>query len=468
MGFLDRFRPQPDPEKLLAVLQERLSNSPTGNLDPRYALGERLPGGIGANQSHIRRLARSAAVMQHHKRMEIWLSLRQLLPTLDTAIENRRTLEGSICVHSDSARTKDLITEFVREVQVGYLGGAATQRGLDNYLSMLADGADTYGLSVGEIIWNGREIESLAVPNVRTLFTLKDAESGRVEIHQAVIGGNNSTRIDDKPWVQFCSFKASSEHPWPFPLAWCLFNSSEVSVRMLEAVSKAWERHGEPTMWHKIIFGDNQLPKMVSHKNEDGTVTSLPKVQVELEQSIRMINSAKAAGQYADVVTAANAVEMKSDSMHDVDASMQKFFTEHSDQFDGYIIAASKTPVWMYPSQTQMRSSGLGSNLAVNENAIAMAAAAKRTVHLERIARRVIDAFLLSAGKASQIGKYQISFDCVNIVDRVWMAEAAKMSEEAEAQRIENTFQLYDDDGNLRISGDALDYYLSNGGRIGH
>lgn len=139
--------------QLTAAADPRVAGASSTGMHPVLQITQRLPGsGTG-----------------HHVQLAVFALLREYLPILDAAIGNRRTLEGALVVESDDPRLSEEMNAWLEEIPVGYLGGRATQRGLNLYLDLIADSADEFGLGVGEMLIseNARAIERLVVPSAR-------------------------------------------------------------------------------------------------------------------------------------------------------------------------------------------------------------------------------------------------------------------------------------------------------------
>lgn len=399
---------------------------------------------------------------RHDLQLVVFHAMRQYCPTLDAAIKNRRTLEGDAHVESEDEGLADALNEFVHDVPVGYIGGRATLRGLNTYANMMADNADEYGLSAGEILTDerGQEVTRLVVPNARTLSMRDDDSDGIHELYQQSRTG--LVRIDDAALVQTLSFSASSETPWPYPLAWSLVKSTEAVMRMFEAVINGWWRFGDPSLLNIIEYDADATPERVdvAAGPDSHTSVEVPSAIIMLKESLEAVMAARRGGRVGDAYAYVDGGKLRSETLGSIDQTIMRYFTDHATLFDGHIIAQSRTPVWMYPSQ-KMRGEGLGSQLSQNEALVASVDARKRNRLKQRLMYEVIDTYLLLSGDAQHIGRYEIVFDEVSILDDKIEAEAIKTRAEAEAQIIENAVQLYDEAGARRFQGEA-DQYLTD------
>lgn len=405
-----------------------------------------------------------AAGPRHDLQLAVFHAMRQYCPTLDAAIKNRRTLEGDAHIESDDEGLAEALNEFVQEVPVGYIGGGATLRGLNTYANVMADNADEYGLSAGEMLTDeqGREILRLVVPNARTLALRDEDGDGIHELYQTQRG--QMRRIDDAALVQTLSFTASAEAPWPYPLAWSLVKSTEAVMRMFEAVINGWWRFGDPSLLNIIEYDADATPERMEVPAGPGSAArvEVPNAIITLKESLEAVMAARRGGRVGDAYAYVDGGRLRSETLGSIDQTITRYFVDHASIFDGHIIAQSRTPVWMYPSQ-QMRGEGLGSQLSQNEALVASVDARKRNRAKERLMKDVIDTMLLLEGDAQYIGRYEIAFDEVSILDDKVEAEAMKTRAEAEAQIIENAVQLYDDEtGARRFQGEAEQYLVDH------
>jgi hypothetical protein len=413
----------------------------------------------------------------HDVQLLVFEAMREYSPTLNAAIRNRRTLEGTLYAESEDEGLAAALNEFIAGVRVGYLAGRATLRGLNTYLNMLAENSDEYGLGVGEIQTDraGRTLERLVVPHARTLFTraLYRSEegpgaTGRAEVEAYGLFQRQERaaerRIDTEPFVQVTTFSYSARSAWPAPLAWGLAKSTEAVLRMYESVINGWWRFGDPSLLLGIEYtAEEGPPAMTSEPLAEGSseTVEVPQDLVMFRGSIEAIMHARRKGMVGDayVYTTAGG-RVINQVLGAVDATLMRYFTEQQSVFDSHIVAASRTPVWMYPSVIPGRSGGLGGEQAAQENLLAAIDARKRNEEKVRLAYEVCDAFLLLSGDARFTGRYLLETDVVNILDDEAEARARLRRAEAEAAIIENVVQAWDEEGNRRFAGEAEQYLI--------
>lgn len=403
--------------------------------------------------------------VQHDTQLLIFHLVRQYIPTLDAVIKNRRQLEGYASVASKDQGLADALNDWLFDVPVGYIGGRASLSGVNVYANMMADNADEYGLSAGEIQVDrrGREIRRLVVPNVRTLSLHDEDRDDISELYQTQNGQRK--RLDDNPLVQVISFTYSAETPWPFPLAWSLLKSSEAILRMYESVINGWWRFGDPSLLLGIQYKDpEQQPQMQSVPLPNGTSVEVPTALMLMKQSLEGIMKGRRSGKVGDAyVYTDGGGEIINEVLGDIDATLMRYFKEQSSVFESHIIAHSDTPVWMYP-HVEQKGEGLGSAKSNNQALVCATAARRRNDRKEAVIRDVLDTYLLLSGDARYVGQYDIEFESANLLDEKYEAETRKVEAEADALIIENCYQLYpgdkpdpvDEDGNEPVQSRAL------------
>ena len=444
---------------LSAVHDPTIAQSPTGGQHPILQLTKHRPG----------------SGIAHGAQLLVFHAMREYLPTLDSAITNRRALEGDITITSEDEGLQDALEDFADEVAVGYVAGNASRRGLNTYVHKLADMADEYGLSAGEIVADerGTEIERLVVPSSRTLSLEQQqterAAGGylyRLKQHQ----DGRTTYLDDKPLVQVLSFTHGGDDAWPRPMAWSLVKSGEILLRIMEAVENGWWRFGDPSLLNAVEYGDAEAQPDMAEVGGDADGSggqSVPQALLMLKNSMETVMNARRDGKVGDVYAFTGpGGELKSEVIGDIDASLMRYFGEHRQEFQADIIGASETPVWMYPSVEQS-ADGLSGARSNNQAGIYASAAMKRNRRKMALAKQVLDTFLLVSGDARYVGQYGLGVEAANLIDEKLVQEARKTQAEADQLVIANSFELYNsgfdtnEDDTMRTT-EEQEQYLRN------
>ncbi|MEM8558371.1 MAG: hypothetical protein AAGG50_11165 [Bacteroidota bacterium] len=409
--------------------------------------------------------------LAHQVQLAVYHALRVYLPTLDSAIHNRRQLEGSLVITSDDDGLAAMLTEWAEAVPVGYVdagidGGPLC--GLADYIDTLASATDEYGLAAGEALLtdDARDIARLLVPCPRTLGLrcIPAAQGQERDMRQLVQTDSRGQVVLDGPTIQTLAFVPDAEQPWPRPLAWSLVQAGEVLMRMYQSVVQGWWRFGDPTLLTTLAYtlGENDQAPDVTSVGEGDSAVEVTTALVSTKAAIDEAMQARRLGYAADAYAEAFNADIKSEVLGSVDQSMARFFREHASTFGSYIVERSDTPAWMYPS-LERSGDGIGGALSTNQTILAGVAARKRNQKKRAVAKAVLDLLLTLRGEARQIGRYDIGFDVVSIVDD--MAYAQLRSEEAEAAStvIANAEALFDETGAPRYTGAAADYLAEHG-----
>lgn len=409
--------------------------------------------------------------LAHQVQLAVYHALRVYLPTLDSAIHNRRQLEGALVITSDDDGLAAMLTEWAEAVPVGYVdagvdGGPLC--GLADYVDTLASAADEYGLTAGEALLtdDARDIARLLVPCPRTLGLRRiPAATGRErDMRQLVQTDARGQIVLDGPTIQTLAFVPDAEQPWPRPLAWSLVQSGEVLMRMYQSVVQGWWRFGDPTLFTTLGYklgDDDAAPAMVTVGEGEGSV-EVSAALVSMKTAMDAAMQARRVGYAADAYAEAFNAEIKSEVLGSVDQTMARFFREHASTFGAYIVERSDTPAWMYPS-LERSGDGLGGALSTNQTILAGVAARKRNAKKAAVARQVLDLLLTLRGEARQIGRYGLTFDVVSIVDDMAYAELRSEQAEAASTVIANAEALFDETGGPRYIGEAAEYLTEHG-----
>jgi hypothetical protein len=361
--------------------------------------------------------------------------MRRYVPTLDTAINNRRMLEGSLEVEAEDDPVQEQVEGFIESVPVGYVD-QAPQRGLDTYLELLSDKADEYGFAAGEVIVDGGEISRVVAPNPRTLTIMDRDGDGLDEVYQSrttrAHGEREDRRIDDKATVHTLTFSHPTENGWPRPLAWSLVTNTEAVLRMYEAVANGWYRFGDPSMLFTEEYDLDANPD--TRAGEDSNV---PASTESLANQILTVMQKRKRGKTSDAFHAVQGAEVNAEVIGDVDQSLLDYFQQHQSVYGGLVVSAAQVPKWMHP-ELESSGDGMNSTRAENQNSLAAEAAKKRDEKRAAVAREIIDMHLTLSGNARMVGEYDLSWDRQSLANEKMQNEAMKLQAEAEAQAIKN------------------------------
>ena len=433
--------------------------------DNGYHTAQYDPGsgyGVDAIQRLVQRMPGYG--LQHKVQMLTFHLMRKYSPTLHHAIWMCRWLEGDISVESEDEDLQEELSEWIETIDVGYFAESGAMTGLDTYLNLMASGADEYGLAVGEMIPNDEAtaINRLVVPNVRTLTASDNDNDGLYELYQSqtisIDDGTQRqlTRIDNSPFTQTITFRPSSEDVWPDPLAWAAVQSTEVVMRMYQSVLNGWHRHGDPTLLNKLEFDSDSDIKTVTLPGAaaDGGDMEVPQALFVLADRLKEAANARRRGEVKDANVYVDGGSLTSETLGNVDSTLLKYFRDHASVFDGHIISAAPLPSFLFP-HIDGGGDGLGSARSQSMASIAAAATERRNRKKRALARQTIDMHLVLSGRSDAVGRYSVATDSVDVMDDKLRAEAAKIQEAANKERIANLVQLYTEAGQRRFTGEV-------------
>ena len=402
----------------------------------------------------------------HQTQLLLWHVMREYIPTLDAAIGNRRQLEGNLVIESEDEGLQDELRTFWDGILVGRLDGEASFRGGDFYLNMLAENADEYGLSAGEMIVSddARSISRLVVPNTRSLSTADRNGDGLFELYQndpsllerPDVDRTELSRLDNRPTVQSLAFRPSTESEWPYPLAWSLKKVGEAFLRIVDSTINGWWRFGDPSMLFNLEFDPDSEFETVTISPEEGgqSAQDVPQALVWLKEGMEATMKARRQGNVGDMYSYVDGGELSSEVIGEIDSTLMGFVQEHQGHLAAQIIEHSHTPPWMYPSITQV-GDGLGSSRSTNMALVAAVAAGKRNDLKRPLAREILNTELTLRGDSQYVGQFSLSFDELSIVDEKVRAEADLTEAQAEQIAINNAGVAFTEDGERRFTGEA-------------
>src|SRR5690606_2568127 len=113
-------------------------------------------------------------------------------------------------------------------------------------------------------------------------------------------GQRGSRRIDDSPLVQTLTFSATSEHPWPVPLAWPLVKTTEAVLRMYESVINGWWQFGDPSLAVRFNYDKDASPATTT-AIQYGKGADVPVEVLMLKEGLEAVMAARRQGKVGHV-----------------------------------------------------------------------------------------------------------------------------------------------------------------------
>lgn len=406
----------------------------------------------------------------HQTQMELFHVLRLMIPTIGAAINKRRQLEGAVYVDSKDTGLKRLLQEFVEYVPVGPVEGGSA-RGLNAYLDGLCVAADEFGMGVGEAMFDeaGRNLEYLLLADMRT-FSLRDIHPTVPREYRLIQMQDGIERDIASAMVDRIAFRYDGTNPWPLPMVFGLELLSEIIVRMFTSVNNLWMRVGDPSYVHQIVYDkEARVQNTVNTTGPDGSAQQVDAQLYNLQIALQQINQAKSYGLAGDVNLSFVGGEYKSSPLmdHPATASIAPYLDKHYPMIVGEIIDASDVPHFLF-FNGQGKAEGLSQGRSQAQAAIAAAAAKQRQIVKGRIGRRMLDTYLLSIGAAQFVGRYEMYFDDVSIIDRKLEAEASNIEADAASKWLQVAMELFrpetdDETGNAVITPEMMKFLEDKG-----
>lgn len=432
--------------------------------DPTHA-GGGLSSGATAIQALVSHISTDGIDLR--TTLELRHIIRRYISDVQTAIIYRRAIEGELLISSDDAGLEEELREFCKRIPVGYVGGEASARGLDAYLDALANGADEYGLSVGEKIFEGRRLARLVTPDVRT-FSLEKTEGsgGLLQLVQdqkgkkVVIGGGA---------IHTLTFRVDSSEQWPPAMIWGAELIAEALLRMLTSLNTIWLKAGDPPMVYSIEYdAEAQVPIQAS-TDSAGNLAYVDDNIEALTQAIQATKKARARGMMAEIVfsVVGGKLHIESAFGNPTTEGLVKEAEPHFRIASGLIAQMSEVPSWVFTSGSN-NAEGIGSNRANQEAAIAFRAAERRRRKLAVIARDVLNTYILGERSTRALDNFRLEWTAPSIVDDSLIEQTRKHRADADSVFVRTSFELFNtegggEDGEGGFTAEQREYLERNG-----
>ena len=416
--------------------------------DPILRLVRRLPG-MGA---------------EHATKLLLYETLRETLPVLNAAILKRRFIEGDLEITSDDPGLARALNDFAESVPVQNYAVPTFQTGLDVWLDFCSENADALGLGIGEVVIEDGQVARLVAPHPRTFYwkesrerTGEDGSARDRDVWKLFQRRKTGTDQEiDSPLVKILAFSADPASPWGRPVAWGLPFVAEILIRIFVSLNNLWHRVGDPSQLYQIIYRQRQDGSFPGTKEVDADAALLDEL---LQAAYRL----RAQGKTADVVMGMADAEIKGEALggNVIVSSLAPYLQAHYQAVAGQVIANADVPPWMFPAGI-VPADGLNSNRAEVEGGMALGAGRTRNVRRAKLAKFVLDQFLVYDGSASRLGRYLVGFRQPDLADPKVAAEARAANMNADATAIDNAL-LLGDSGIFEDDQDREGYLTRNG-----
>lgn len=169
---------------------------------------------------------------------DLYRSLREAVPVIDTAIYKLVRLTGGFHVKSLNGKNQNELDDFVRNISVN-----GTGQGLQHFIDIYFEQLLTYGTSAGEIITNGNDIHSLynvPISNI-SLKRNPDKFNEILICHPDSLSG---TPVKYQDLVMFSSLNPEAGNIMGTSILKGLPFVSSILLKIYNSIGQNWERAG--------------------------------------------------------------------------------------------------------------------------------------------------------------------------------------------------------------------------------
>lgn len=169
---------------------------------------------------------------------ELYRTLREAIPIIDTAIHKIVRLTGGFTVKSQNGKNQVQLNDFVRNINVGG-AGKGLQQFIDTYFEQLL----TYGTSAGEIIMDANGINSLYNVPIRNI-SLKRNPQNFNEILICRPDSSTGTPVKYQELVMYSALNPEAGSITGNSILKGLPFVSSILIKIYESIGQNWERAG--------------------------------------------------------------------------------------------------------------------------------------------------------------------------------------------------------------------------------
>ncbi len=169
---------------------------------------------------------------------ELYRSLREAVPIIDTAIYKLVRLTGGFQVKSINGRNQCELDNFIKNISVN-----GTGYGLQQFIDIYFEQLLTFGTSVGEIITDGNGIHSLYNVPISNISLKRNPEKFN-EILVCQPDSSMGTPIKYQDLVVFSALNPEAENIMGTPILKGLPFVSSILLKIYNSIGQNWERAG--------------------------------------------------------------------------------------------------------------------------------------------------------------------------------------------------------------------------------
>ncbi len=183
--------------------------------------------------------------------MDLYDGIREAIPLMDVATTKLVRLIGGFRPVCENEQTRKELEKFIAGVKVNHL-----QKGLNSFVSQLADSAIVKGMGYGELVFNESLTDVYKLQNVKANYVEIKSKQGEISLIQhlpGIVAQNVITELDNI----FClSFDNRDGNPQGYSLFYSLPFMSQVFTRIFKSIENAIWRVGDPTFMVIVEGGE--------------------------------------------------------------------------------------------------------------------------------------------------------------------------------------------------------------------
>ena len=169
---------------------------------------------------------------------DLYRSLREAIPVIDTAIYKLVRLTGGFNVKTLNGKNQNELDDFIRNISVN-----GTGQGLQHFIDIYFEQLLTYGTSAGEIVTNGNEIHSLYNVPICNISLKRNPEKFN-EILVCRPGSLSGTPVKYQDLVMFSSLNPEAGSIMGTSILKGLPFVSSILLKIYNSIGQNWERAG--------------------------------------------------------------------------------------------------------------------------------------------------------------------------------------------------------------------------------
>ncbi|WP_207707288.1 minor capsid protein [Crassaminicella thermophila] len=350
---------------------------------------------------------------------ELYKTMREAVPILDTAIYRIVRLIGSFDIDCENEKQKKEIQDFLKNVKVN-----SKQKGIKSFIQSYLDQLIECGNSSGEIVLNNarNDIYALKSVDIRTIKLKKVENSLETLICQVQQGHMEPVELPYQDLILFTPLNPEGDNPYGVSLFRSMPFMTGILLKIFNSIGLNWERFGN------LKYSVTYKPKNDSDLDENDI-----KVRLELiKDAFRKAMDANKRGKAADFYGVGD-IEIKvigaDNQILDSSVPVKQVLEQ--------LVAKTGLPPFLLglswsttERMSQQQADFLTSELESYRDVITP------------VIRYIIDMWQTVTGRNIH---YEIVWDDINLQDAVELAKAEMYKQQAEGKKIDNVIKKRDE-----------------------